>query len=201
MEQGTYSVYIHKNKINNKVYVGITKQNPKERWRNGEGYKQSPRFYNAIKKYNWDNFDHIILYSNLTQEEAMEKEKELIKEYNSNDENYGYNLTSGGEKHYIFTEEVKEKLRQQKIGENNPQYGKPRTDEQKIKQSKIIKELCMQGGNHCKKVKCIETDIIYYSCKEAARNTGAGNIGQATHIADVCNGKRNKCNGYTWKWV
>jgi hypothetical protein len=30
------------------VYIGITKQNPIERWRNGEGYK-GQIFYRAIK--------------------------------------------------------------------------------------------------------------------------------------------------------
>ena len=34
----TYSVYIHKNKTNNKVYIGVTSKKPKQRWRNGKGY-------------------------------------------------------------------------------------------------------------------------------------------------------------------
>ena len=35
-----YSVYMHRNKINQKVYIGLTKQIPQNRWRaNGEGYK------------------------------------------------------------------------------------------------------------------------------------------------------------------
>lgn len=110
-------------------------------------------------------------------------------------------MTSGGEKHYIFTEEVKEKIRQQKIGKNNPQWGKHKTDKEKEEQRLKIREIGKNGGNHCKKVKCVETDIIYYSCQEAARNTGSGRVKQATHIADVCNKKRNKCNGYSWKWV
>ena len=65
-----YTIYIHKNKINNKVYIGQTSQNPKKRWDNGRGYQSSPKFYNAILKYGWDNFEHIILYTNLTLEQA-----------------------------------------------------------------------------------------------------------------------------------
>ena len=76
-------VYAHKNKINKKIYIGITGQKPERRWRNGQGYKTSTYFYNAIQKYGWDNFEHIILQFNLTQQEAEEKEKYYIQKYNT----------------------------------------------------------------------------------------------------------------------
>lgn len=51
-----YVVYIHKNILNGKVYVGQT-CNLSERWRNnGKNYFNSIKFYNAIKKYGWDNY-------------------------------------------------------------------------------------------------------------------------------------------------
>ena len=52
-------------------------------------------FTNAIKKYGWANIEHKILYTNLSKEEAEQKEIELIKEYKSNKREYGYNLTEG----------------------------------------------------------------------------------------------------------
>ena len=74
-----YCVYCHINLVNNKKYIGITKQRPQDRWReNGKGYQGQTKFWNAIKKYGWDNFEHIILFTNLTLEEANYKEKELI---------------------------------------------------------------------------------------------------------------------------
>lgn len=59
-----YIIYLHVNKINNKVYVGITKHsNPELRWRCG--YKNNSYFNHSIKKYGWDKFDHIVLFRNL----------------------------------------------------------------------------------------------------------------------------------------
>ena len=61
MIEEKYYVYSHRNKINNKIYIGITKQNPTVRWGvDGKRYKDSPRFWNAIQKYGWDNFEHEI---------------------------------------------------------------------------------------------------------------------------------------------
>lgn len=95
MENG-YCIYYHKNKINNKIYIGLTK-NIKNRWvSNGKGYKGCVIFWNAICKYGWDNFEHSILIENLSLEEATIIEKYLIKKYNTTDKRYGYNMSNGG---------------------------------------------------------------------------------------------------------
>lgn len=93
----TYYVYVHTNQQNNKKYVGITCQQPEYRWNKGAGYKTQAKFYNAIKKYGWENFTHEILFENLTEPEAKEKEIELIDKYKTIDSNFGYNCTLGGE--------------------------------------------------------------------------------------------------------
>lgn len=86
---------MHRNKINNKKYIGITHQKPERRWRNGKGYRCGC-FKNAIEKYGWDNFEHTILCNKLTFEDATQKEKYYISLYNTKSPN-GYNLTDGGE--------------------------------------------------------------------------------------------------------
>lgn len=91
----SYTVYKHISPIG-KIYIGITKMNPIRRWAKGLGYKSCTYFFNAIVKYGWNNIKHEILYTDLTKEEAETKEKELIKKYNSNNPNYGYNIQAGG---------------------------------------------------------------------------------------------------------
>ena len=45
-----------------KVYIGITHLLPSQRWCRGNGYKNNPMFYRAIKKYGWGNIDQKLLY-------------------------------------------------------------------------------------------------------------------------------------------
>ena len=107
-ENKNYKIYIHKNKINNKIYVGQTKQSLNRRFRhNGEGYKHCVYFYSAIQKYGWDNFTHQLVYDNLTQEQANQKEKELILKYNTQNRNFGYNISQGGN-NFISSEQMTE---------------------------------------------------------------------------------------------
>ena len=90
--------YVYKHTVpNGKVYIGITKQNPNRRWRNGHGYYSSNLFFNAILKYGWINITHEILHEGVTFEEACNLEKYYIQYYNSNNSEYGYNITKGGE--------------------------------------------------------------------------------------------------------
>lgn len=108
---------------NGKRYIGITSKRPKARWDKGRGYKsRNSPVYNAILKYGWDNIEHIILFENLTQDQAFEKEKELIAKYKTNitryGEDYGYNLTDGGEGTlgHKVSEKSKEKSKNRLLG-------------------------------------------------------------------------------------
>ena len=54
-------------------------------------------FFRAILKYGWNNFQHEILYSELSEKEAKQIEICLTAYYNSTDHNYEYNKTKGGD--------------------------------------------------------------------------------------------------------
>lgn len=123
-----YCVYKHTSP-SGKVYIGITSQKPVQRWQNGKGYRNNPYFNKAIQKYGWDSFRHEILFVDLTQEEAANKEKELIELYKSTNPLYGYNISSGGEggAEGVVVSEAERMRRSEHaktyIGSNNPNYG------------------------------------------------------------------------------
>ena len=94
---GKYCVYAHINKTNGKIYIGQTCKKPRERWSRGAGYKSQPHFWASIQKYGWDGFEHEIIASNLTKEEADNFERLLIEKLNTTNPDFGYNMTLGGE--------------------------------------------------------------------------------------------------------
>ena len=142
-----------------KVYIGITSRKPKERWDSGWGYQSNQRFTEAIQKYGWNGITKEIVQEHLTEEEASELERKLIKEYDSCNPEKGYNILEGGKSGYHFhhTEEAKEKISQASTrlwqseehrkkmsegasGKNNPFYGKHHSEETRQKMLKWHKE-------------------------------------------------------------
>lgn len=96
-------IYAHKNKINNKMYIGQSTLPFGDRFgENGSSYLRitngkyrHPKFANAIKKNGWDSFEHIILEDNIPNELLNERESFYINKYNSCEN--GYNCNLGGD--------------------------------------------------------------------------------------------------------
>ena len=203
MNENYYTVYMHKNKINGKVYIGITKQKVKERWQNGLGYKRNSLFYNAINKYSWNNFEHIILFEHLTKEEAEKKEIELIAYYKSNNRNYGYNIEKGGHCN-TMTEEIKKKISnsnkgikrtkefKEKCRINN--IGKKHTQATKEKMSKS------QLGKHSIKTNQYDLDGNYIKTWNSAREAAKYYNIHEVSITCCCRKRSKSCNNYIWRY-
>lgn len=116
-----YIIYKHTSP-SGKIYIGITRQSPKRRWRYGYGYPSNSYFSNAIKKYGWDNFTHEILESDLSKERACELEKELISLYKK--QGISYNIADGGQDGNTMKRTEKERLH---LSEVTKQYYKTHT--------------------------------------------------------------------------
>lgn len=153
-----YIIYGHYCRETGKWYIGQSSQSlDKRSGENGSNYLKmkkgkycNPKFANAIKKYGWDTFDHVILEENLTIENVDERETFWI---NSKDSyTNGYNASPIGNSCHFLTNEqkvkVSENLKSRKwsdekrmkmskkfSGEGNPFYGKKHSNEQKKKWS------------------------------------------------------------------
>ena len=177
---------------NGKVYIGITCREPEQRWNYGNGYKGQV-FFNAIQKYGWNNIKHEIVYKNLTQKEAEEREQYLIYAFDSTNRKYGYNVALGG---FInrHTNESKKKISLSLKGNKNclgrhisketkdkisrANKGKKRSEDFKNKRKEY-----MPGKKHtletCKKIK--ESNIGKHYHDQAIKdkiskaNTGSNN--------------------------
>lgn len=194
-----YCVYMHKNKINNKVYIGVTKQKPEKRFDNGYGYKYSNKeFWEEIKKYGWSAFEHIVLHSNLSKDEVSKKEEELVRKYDSTNPIKGYNKIGGG---FRTKRPDIAKLMRKRIGILNPNFGKQAPS--KTKKALINHAKNGQFGiNNPKATPVLQFDkkgsfIKEYECEiDAIKELDLS----SNHIPEVCKGKRKTFGGFIWKY-
>lgn len=222
MSTENYIVYMHINKINNKKYIGITSQPVNRRWRSqGQGYKQCKLFYRAIQKYGWDNFEHIILQTDLNEEKAKSEEKRLIAKYRSNNKEYGYNLTDGGE-HYTFNDEVKKRISEgvkrnpshcdyDTLSRGHKRFWNSVSDEYRKQWGEMIKKqnqdpairkaryswMSTDNNPRLQPVKCIETGVCYRSNKEAAQAMD----GHYSTFYKIWSGHQKTAWGYHWEKI
>lgn len=188
-----YTVYAHINIINGKTYVGITSQNVKDRWKNGEGYK-TQKFGRAIAKYGWDNFEHIIIKDNLSDAEATEMEKAIIKAFDLTNPKRGYNEAKGGLSgtmyHKHHTEDAKKK-----ISEYRKAHGFSDLHRKHISESKsgVKHHLAKKVYQYTKDGKYIrEWEYMGKACEEL-------NI-KKSNISECCQGKRPSAGGFIWSY-
>ena len=183
-----YVVYMHVNKLNGKKYIGISKD-PISRWANGRGYYKNKHFNDAIQKYGWGGFDHLILFSDLDKETACNIEQWLIAGYKTTDRTCGYNLTSGGE-HFLHSEESKKLMSDRRKGK-----GKIKRTPEQIAHMKASHS----GGADKRPVLCVELNITFECINDASRATGINKKG----ISGCCRKVEhyNIAGGYRWKFA
>lgn len=93
--RGRFKVYVILNKLNGRLYFGMTGQEPEQRWRGGKGYG-GQKLGRAIEEYGWNNFAAKVLVDGMNLQQAQQCERWFIARYHT-DGAGGYNETAGGE--------------------------------------------------------------------------------------------------------
>ena len=212
-----YKVYVHIHKVNGKRYYGITCQKVNRRWRNGKRYSYNQHFWNAINKYGWDNFEHIVIARGLTKDEAKWVKIELIREWDTTNPEYGYNV---GYKSKIVSKEARKKISESSKGKSRSEEAKKKMSEAKegtTHTEEVRKKMSEDREGHevteetrekisksnkgkCHKptrVYCVELDMYFETVTEAGKY-----IGRAYgNISSVLTGRNKTCGGYHWMYA
>lgn len=225
-----YKVYMHKNKLNGKVYIGITsKDDPNKRWLNGKGYNHSTLFKKAVKKYGWDSFEHIILFDNLNKISACLIEIDLIFYYQKIQMSYNINLGGEGSesmssetkqkisqtlKNHPVSEETRAKISKKVSGERHGNWGKPLSPETRARIGKANSGEKNGVFNHKfteeeiarKRLTNVKPILQYSKDGEFIREwISAQEVGRilgvySKSISKCCLGQRKTALGYVWKY-
>tara|TARA_R100001086_G_scaffold236386_2_gene159816 strand:- start:708 stop:1394 length:687 start_codon:yes stop_codon:yes gene_type:complete len=169
-------VYKITNSINNKCYIGISKNTFRKRYNHRDDWWNAPSvnkiLKQSIEKHGYENFKVEIL-ENCEKTELEEKEKYYINKFNSFIPN-GYNLTTGGS--YSYEVSIESKLKNSETNKNRYKNGavvwnkgKKLTKVHKEKNSKTKKKLYNEGKlipwNKGKKIGPMKKSHILKSAK------------------------------------
>jgi group I intron endonuclease len=183
-------IYCITNKINGKKYIGQS-INIKERWHSEKQNRgNNKHLTRAMEKYGRENFDFSII-EECPKELLDTKEEEYIKKFNSNNVEFGYNIAPGGKKFNTWWEklsqEQKEELNRQRSLSLKGRKMKL-TQKQRQEMSERMKKRVKEKR---KKVYCLETNKIYESVSDAAKENG---ILDDILVSRCCSGKYKSTN-------
>ena len=169
-------IYKIRNVVNNKVYIGSA-IDIKKRWRDHKWYLKENKHHNShlqasYNKYGLENFEFSVEIECKLKNLLIE-ERKLIKKYDANNNQFGYNVNDP-EHNFLgrnHSEETKKILSQQKMGKNNPMYGKTGNKhhnhqkkfsiESRLKMSKAHKGIPTgRNGSKSPMSKLTEEDVI-----------------------------------------
>jgi len=154
----TGQIYRAINKINGKIYIGLTTETIgvrfKKHLRTIKSFVKRGKslclFHKAINKYGVEGFVIEEIDCAFSEQELLYLEKYWIKYYNSNNSKIGYNSTTGGEK-YTFSPESIAKM-------SAVVKAKFASGERKPQEKSFLS----------RRVKCVESGTIYDSARQAA---------------------------------
>lgn len=107
-------VYKIENKINGKVYIGLSRSESNRRLSThryllNKNIHSNEHLQSAWNKYGSSNFIFEKISFEKSIESLQKRERELIREYNAVDRKFGYNVFEGGETHSV-PQSVRDKI-------------------------------------------------------------------------------------------
>jgi len=209
-------IYVIKNIVNDKVYVGQA-DNAYDRFRRHRNNhvssdKQNLKIVNAMKELGKDNFYFVIL-ENCSDELADEREMYYISKFDS--VKNGYNKTYGGKgSSTLGQEDIEECCRLFELGYTikdiegttgiNHKFIKRELSKIYPNYAEITKENTNKARNESKSKPVIQYDINgnfikrYSSANEAYRELGKAT--GTSSIGDVCKHLNGRQTAYGYKW-
>lgn len=195
-------MYRHTNRVNGKVYIGMTSKRPKDRWQNGNGYSGQSLFWNAIQKYGWDAFDHEVLHEGLSKSEAEHMERELILHYRSNERDFGYNMADGGgvNRGYKLSDVTRKRLSEAHKGRQVWNKGLSGYTVPSARGKKRSAVTCKRMSDNRPKLAVLQYSTSgellaeFASMHEASKATGVS----TGSISGACSGRQRTAGGYVW---
>ena len=205
-------IYKITNKINGKVYIGLTTQEYVQyinsAYKNKKG-KGRPKLFNAIDYYKWSNFTDEIIYELYSKEDLDLFEDACIAAYDS--VYNGYNCKDGGSsgKHLDKTKEKMSISQTERY--KNPEARNKLSVAQLARHKNIDGHKAHVASHNTAKSKekrknanrhkmmpciCIQTGQVFENINEASRVMGLykGNISQQLR------GKRTHVGGYVFRY-
>lgn len=180
---GIYSIA---NTINNKIYIGqsvdVKCRLRNHKWALRHNKHGNNHLQKSFNKYG-ENYFVFEIICECEEEQLDELERFYISYYNCTNPKFGYNSETGGHMNKHWSDELRQKMKPLRSGENSGMWGKKHTEETKA----IMREKALgrtisdeakrkmsesHKGKLAKALYCIEANMEFPSSLEAAEFAG-----------------------------
>ena len=185
----TCGIYMIQNKANGKIYIGksggIEKRWGKHKWALRSNRHHNEHLQHAWNRYGEDNFEFTIICK-CDKSQLNTMEKAYISKLRANDQDFGYNLTDGGEG-CSPTEKTRKKMSESQKGKTHSEKTRKKISEAhkgKTHSEKTRKKISENNANRRPEVrkKISEANKGRIVSEETRKKIGEAQKGEKNHM-------------------